>query len=168
MDKIRRGKDLIVRWSFFNSSGHPYVLDKNILSLYVSSSFGKSKVNDFDVIGNVVEWIFKGSNQQYLGDYSLELIENDGSDNMQTLDVVDAFALVSNSRQESSSLTQISTYHNVNISSKLITGVEIVDQFIDFSVDDAMYLNLTYMSASKGFNLDFELTDDGHLTLRNI
>jgi hypothetical protein len=101
MNRVRRGKDFKVLWSFFDFEGKPYLLDKTLLTLYVSNSFDRFEVTDFSVEENTITWIFRGKDQKALGDYTLELIQNNGTEGMIPIDSVDAFTLVQYSRDES-------------------------------------------------------------------
>ena len=101
MNRVRRGKDFKVLWSFFDYNGEPYQLDKTFLTLYVSNSFDRFEVTDFSVEENTITWIFRGKDQKALGDYTLELIQNNGTEGMIPIDSVDAFTLVQYSRDES-------------------------------------------------------------------
>lgn len=96
MIAIRKGNDFEVRWSIFSDPGKtiPYDLTGRNLSLYLSNAYGVIDAGKFDVQGNVLRWIFYGKDQRQSGAYTLTLVENDGADNMHTVDVCRAFRLV--------------------------------------------------------------------------
>lgn len=96
MKKIRIGNDIRVLWSIFDAQGNPYNdIDKEKAKLYYTTFSNKVNIPDFKIInGNVIEWNFRGREQETLGEYILTLVVNDGEDGMITLDHSKAFRLV--------------------------------------------------------------------------
>ena len=98
MKAIRKGNDIKIMWSIFMKDGTnniPYILQGKNLTLYVlSPNLSVTKITDFNIDGNVLIWTFKGKEQSKSGSYKLTLVENDGEDEMRTLDRCNAFCLV--------------------------------------------------------------------------
>lgn len=102
--RIRIGKDFTVRWRiFFSEDGVlvPYDCTGKDLTLCLDSPYKRTKVEDFTVEENLIEWTFKGKDQKSTGSYRLVLIENQGKDGMLTVDTCEAFKLVAHSCEES-------------------------------------------------------------------
>lgn len=100
MEKIRRGNDIEVLWAIYAGEGvneSPYNLEGKNLSLYLNGPLGRSEVYNFEVKQHVIRWMFWGKEQRNLGNYSLELVENEGKEGMHTVDECDAFSLVKRS-----------------------------------------------------------------------
>ena len=97
MEKIRKGNDITVLWKIYAVSGgteRPYDLSGRNLTLYLRSPFGKEKVQSYSIEANTIRFTFYGKNQVHTGEYTLTLVENEGRENMQTVDECKAFALV--------------------------------------------------------------------------
>lgn len=167
MNRIRIGKDFKVRWSLFYKNGDPHVLESEKLILRLVSPFGKAEVDGFTVNGNLIGWTFRGRDQKYIGKYALELVEKNGIDGMLTVDTVDAFELVAHTFQESLGDDGNVSVDTIELVSGITNGIDVIDQFLDFEIDDNMHLNLTYISSNSGMDLNFQLTEDGYLTVDN-
>lgn len=100
-NNVRIGKDFTIRWALFTSEGEPYAINKEAAILRIYSPYGVKEAIGFIVSGNVIEWVFKGKDQKHLGDYTIELVENNGKDGMLSVDSVDAFTLVAHTNEES-------------------------------------------------------------------
>ena len=97
MEKIRKGNDITVLWKIYAVSGgteKPYDLSGRNLTLYLRSPFGKEKVQSYSIETNTIRFTFYGKDQVHTGEYTLTLVENEGRENMQTVDECKAFALV--------------------------------------------------------------------------
>jgi hypothetical protein len=97
MDKIRIGNDIEILWAIYaeqEGKQVPYDLTGRKLTLYVSNQLATWKVDNFEVSENAIRWIFLGKDQKHIGAYTLTLIENEGMENMHTVDVCNAFRLV--------------------------------------------------------------------------
>lgn len=97
MEKIRKGNDITVLWKIYAVSGgteKPYDLSGRNLTLYLRSPFGKEKVQSYSIEANTIRFTFYGKDQVHTGEYTLTLVENEGRENMQTVDECKAFALV--------------------------------------------------------------------------
>ena len=104
MRKIRKGKDIVVRWSIFRNvdgSREPYSIDQQTAELRIMPPVGEIIVADeVSINGNEIIWTFRGKNQVHPGIYNLILVEKDGKAGMLTVDTCKAFALVSHSCEE--------------------------------------------------------------------
>jgi len=102
---IRIGNDITVKWriSILTPDGtyQDYTLDGRKLTLYLGNHAGKARMYDFSVDGNVLTWIFRGKDQKSTGRYYLTLVENEGQDNMHTVDSCEVFCLTAESRKAS-------------------------------------------------------------------
>ena len=94
MKDERIGNDINVIWSILQAEEQPLNLERYNCTLYLKNSFGKTKVNDFKIEGNVILWTFKGKDQKSLGKHSLTLILNEGMDDMHTTDACNLVNLV--------------------------------------------------------------------------
>lgn len=134
--RIRIGKDFTVRWRIFRREGGtllPYDCTGKDLTLCLDSPYTRTKIEDFTVEGNLIEWTFKGMDQKSVGSYRLVLIENQGRDGMLTVDTCDAFELVAHSCEEylaaetpaavdADALSSLVETTTVDLESSFITG----------------------------------------------
>ena len=72
----------------------PLVIENHALKLYLVHRYGKKRVSDFSVEGNVLSWTFYGKDQKHTGVYSLTLVVNEGDSNMITVDACRFLTLV--------------------------------------------------------------------------
>ena len=93
MRKIRKGKDISVRWPIL-TNGEPLSLDGRDLTLFIKSQYNVAKQLDFSTEDNIVVFTFAGTEQQMLGTYKLTLWENYGKAGQTAVDCCDAFTLV--------------------------------------------------------------------------
>jgi hypothetical protein len=100
-NKVRIGKDFTIRWALLTSEGEPYAINADAAILRIYSPYGAKEAIGFIVSGNIIEWVFKGKDQKHLGDYTIELVENNGQDGMVSVDFVEAFTLVAHTNEES-------------------------------------------------------------------
>ena len=100
-NKVRIGKDFTIRWALLTSEGEPYAINADASILRIYSPYGAKDAIGFIVSGNIIEWVFKGKDQKHLGDYTIELVENNGRDGMVSVDSEDAFTLVAHTNEES-------------------------------------------------------------------
>lgn len=97
MKTIRIGNDLTVRWSIFIKTDEgraQYDLEGRDLTLKVQDYYRTQEIREFSVSGNELIWMFRGKDQRAVGTYKLTLVENEGKNNMHTIDVAKAFELV--------------------------------------------------------------------------
>ena len=150
MNKIRRGKDFKVIWSFFDCDGKPYLLEREFLTMYAVNSFCTFEVTDFTVDGNTVIWLFRGKDQKNLGDYTLELVKNNGEEGMIPIETVDAFTLVQYTRDEARC-----DCGNVKVEDVTINSSLDIDTIASLSIDTA--LSTTSNNAIANFVVTREL-----------
>lgn len=93
MVKIRIGNDIPIRWAV-TRCGVPEDFAGKSLKLYMRTAYSETEVTDFAVNGNVISWTFPGAQQKATGTYTFTLIENEGLDDMATVDACDALKLV--------------------------------------------------------------------------
>ena len=94
MKRIRKGKDISVRWPIL-TNGEPESLDGRDLTLFVKSQYNVAKQVEFTTEDNIVLFTFYGTEQQMLGGYQLTLWENYCKQGQTAVDCCDAFELVS-------------------------------------------------------------------------
>ena len=94
---IRKGNDIEIKWAIYTGSGInmiPYNLEGKPVTAYFKTKYGKIPAKNISVTGHIVEFFFYGKDQNYIGPYSIELIENEGNIGMHTVDECKAFELV--------------------------------------------------------------------------
>lgn len=94
MKTYRLGNTITIRWTISLANGEPFTLNPETVELVAIAPHHSMIIDDFTVESNVLTWIFKGSEQKYLGPYTLTLIQNRGKVDMVTVDICEAFALV--------------------------------------------------------------------------
>lgn len=94
MKKIRIGNDIKIEWSIFKKSGGVFLLEGLDLIVSLKDKFGRKKIDDFVISGNVIKWTFPGKDQRRTGIYSLELVINNGAEGMITTDACQFVHLV--------------------------------------------------------------------------
>ena len=93
MVRIRIGNDIPIRWAV-TRCGVPEDFAGKSLKLYMRTAYSETEVTDFSVSGNVLSWTFPGAAQKATGTYTFTLVENEGLDDMATIDACDALKLV--------------------------------------------------------------------------
>jgi hypothetical protein len=98
-DRIRKGNDIGVSWAIFADAENqvPYDLTGRRLTMYLTNRYGTSPISGFKTEGHIVKWTYYGKDQKQLGPYTLTLVENEGNENMHTVDFCKAFVLVARS-----------------------------------------------------------------------
>lgn len=99
MRLFRIGKTLKIRWSIL-SVGTPEPLTGRDLTLEISSGNRVRATLPFVADGNVAEAVFQGTDQRYVGPYTVTMWENLGKEGQTVVDRCDAFCLVSRSCEE--------------------------------------------------------------------
>ena len=125
MEKVRIGNDLQILWGIYAGEGvdmRPYDLTGKNLKLYANTGSKRFAVNKFTTEGNIVKWLFQGKSQKILGTYSLELVENEGLDDMHTVDECKAFALVKCSCATGGDSESYVTLISLQLSSRINVG----------------------------------------------
>lgn len=96
--KIRIGNDIKITWSIKSKDNLDYVLEGKNIDVRMCRVLDDTPIPvDFDVVGNAVTFWFYGKDQTKLGVYGLVLVENEGREDMHTVDSCDAFQLVARS-----------------------------------------------------------------------
>lgn len=93
MVRIRIGNDIPIRWAV-TRCGVPEDFTGKSLKLYMRTAYSETEVTDFAVNGNVISWTYPGAAQKATGTYTFTLVENEGLDDMATVDACDALKLV--------------------------------------------------------------------------
>lgn len=94
MKNTRKGNDINVAWKILKN-GNPFSLMGKDITIYLKSPFGKEKIKDFSVTGNIINWTFFGKDQKHSGEYGLELVINENEVGMITTDKCGFVNLVS-------------------------------------------------------------------------
>lgn len=104
MKSIRIGNDIIVRW-FIYKNGQPADLAAvaRHISVILSCRGEERRINDYVIDGNCITFTFYGRDQKKSGAYRLTYVENEGLENMHTVDSCDAFILVDSSQKSGGS-----------------------------------------------------------------
>lgn len=97
MEKIRYGNDITFRWTV-KRDGQPEDFSKAItLRLLMRGTSSTVEVKNYKIDGSTITWLFAGKDQRGPSTYSLTLIENEGLDNMFTVDKCEVLQLASSS-----------------------------------------------------------------------
>jgi hypothetical protein len=197
MKKIRIGNTLELNWEVFIGEGEdivPYDLTGKDLSVYLINAFCRTKVENFTTNGNILMFTWEGKDQRYAGMYQLTLIENEGKEDMRTLDESDAFELVRCSCMEDED--NEGAVEEVTLSSKFEAlrlypivpeigengnwfiegkdtgkpargegGSAVEIAYVSFNVNGLMELVMNYSYEDEVTIPDFSLDEDGYLTL---
>lgn len=102
MEKKRIGKTLKIRWAIL-TGGEPESLAGRDLTLEISSGNRVRTTLSFVADGNVAAFVFEGSEQRYVGPYTVTMWENLGKEGQTVVDRCDAFCLVARSCEEAES-----------------------------------------------------------------
>uniref|UniRef100_UPI004057B2C6 hypothetical protein n=1 Tax=Alistipes sp. TaxID=1872444 RepID=UPI004057B2C6 len=92
MHRFRIGNDIGLRWAVFYG-GVPYDLTGKAISIKASTIYGEEPIEGYTVEGNIIRWVFKGSDQKRLGVYTLTLTA-EGVGSRVVIDECKAFELV--------------------------------------------------------------------------
>lgn len=100
MRSYRIGKTLKIRWGIL-TGGKSEPLSGRDLRLEIATGSRFRRNVPFEADGSVAEFLFQGSEQRYVGAYTLTMWENRGKENQTVVDRCDAFCLVACSCEES-------------------------------------------------------------------
>lgn len=117
--KVRIGNDIHITWTLKNSEGEPYILSGHDFKVYLQTGSKKILVPDPVVNYNVLYFTSYGKDQQYIGEYNLLLVENNGRVEMLTYDVKAAFELVAHSWETDTIAAQSIIIESTAIDSEL-------------------------------------------------
>lgn len=98
MYKVRVGNDINIQWRIFRNDS-PEDFAGKTLRLLMRGTSQTIEVRDYVLEGNVVKWEYKGKDQRGPSTFTFTLIENEGKDDMFTIDKCDVLRLVSCSCQ---------------------------------------------------------------------
>lgn len=100
MKSYRIGKTLKIRWGIL-TGGKSEPLSGRDLRLEIATGSRFRRNVSFEADGSVAEFVFQGSEQRYVGAYTVTMWENRGKENQTVVDRCDAFCLVACSCEES-------------------------------------------------------------------
>lgn len=123
-DRIRKGNDIGVSWAIFADAENqvPYDLTGRRLTMYLTNRYGTSPISGFKTEGHIVKWTYYGKDQKQLGPYTLTLVENEGKDNMHTVDACNAFRLVARSCEATKGDENKVELVHLGLSSEMLVG----------------------------------------------
>lgn len=98
MYKVRVGNDINIQWRIFRNDS-PEDFAGKTLRLLMRGTSQTIEVRDYVLEGNVIKWEYKGKDQRGPSTFTFTLIENEGKDDMFTIDKCDVLRLVSCSCQ---------------------------------------------------------------------
>lgn len=100
MRSYRIGKTLKIRWGIL-TGGKSEPLSGRDLRIEIATGSRFRRNVPFEADDSVAEFLFQGSEQRYVGAYTLTMWENRGKENQTVVDRCDAFCLVACSCEES-------------------------------------------------------------------
>lgn len=100
MRSYRIGKTLKIRWGIL-TGGKSEPLSGRDLRLEIATGSRFRRNVPFEADDSVAEFLFQGSEQRYVGAYTLTMWENRGKENQTVVDRCDAFCLVACSCEDS-------------------------------------------------------------------
>lgn len=99
MIKIRKGKDIVFRWSIL-TNGNALPLSGRNLTLEIITPYGRRIAMNYQTDGNTIIFKFRGTEHTMLGVHGITLWENKGEDGQTAVDISNAFALVRTTEEE--------------------------------------------------------------------
>ena len=99
MKRIRIGKDICIRWEI-TTDGAAIPLEGRNLIVEIKSPFRVVRNIPFRVDGNTIIMTYYGTEQKWVGEYSVTLWENKGKQGQNVVDAINAFELVKTSPEE--------------------------------------------------------------------
>lgn len=147
MEKKRIGNTLKIRWAIL-TGGEPEPLAGRDLTLEISSGNRVRTTLSFVADGNVAAFVFEGSEQRYVGPYTVTMWENLGKEGQTVVDRCDAFCLVARSCEE------------VESGSAEDQGLEIESLDLGTSNFEAGVPGASAYELFKKYNPDSELTEE--------
>lgn len=99
MKRIRIGKDIRIRWEI-TTDGAAIPLEGRDLLVEIKTPFRVVSNIPFSVDGNTLILTYYGTEQKWVGKYSVTLWENKGKQGQNVVDTVNAFELVKTSPEE--------------------------------------------------------------------
>lgn len=93
MLNVEIGNSIVIEWKI-SRNGQEEDFTGKALKLYIVDGYNKMPIENIEIKGNILRFGFAAKDQKRTGKYGLELIENDGSENMSTIRLCHAFCLV--------------------------------------------------------------------------
>ena len=137
MKTIRLGNDVQINW-YITRFGKPEDFTGKNLTVKLIDKIGNEQVFDYEIDGNRITGIFYGKDQSTNGVYRLLLVENDGKEDMVSLDYIDAFCLSNKMKNQTS--------NGSDTTSTINTEVEEYESKIDLEQDLFLYAKKTYVN----------------------
>ena len=137
MKTIRLGNDVQINW-YITRFGSPEDFTGKNLTVKLIDKLGNEQVFEYEIEGNRITGIFFGKDQSTNGVYRLLLVENDGKEDMVSLDYIDAFCLSNKMKNQTS--------NGSDTTSTINTEVEEYESQIDLEQDLFLYAKKTYVN----------------------
>lgn len=137
MKTIRLGNDVQINW-YITRFGEPEDFTGKNLTVKLIDKLGNEQVFEYEIYGNRITGIFFGKDQSTNGVYRLLLVENDGKEDMVSLDYIDAFCLSNKMKNQTS--------NGSDTTSTINTDVEEYESKIDLEQDLFLYAKKTYVN----------------------
>ena len=137
MKTIRLGNDVQINW-YITRFGSPEDFTGKNLTVKLIDKLGNEQVFEYEIYGNRITGIFFGKDQSTNGVYRLLLVENDGEEDMVSLDYIDAFCLSNKMKNQTS--------NGSDTTSTINTEVEEYESQIDLEQDLFLYAKKTYVN----------------------
>lgn len=137
MKTIRLGNDVQINW-YITRFGKPEDFTGKNLTVKLIDKLGNEQVFGYEIEGNRITGIFFGKDQSTNGVYRLLLVENDGEEDMVSLDYIDAFCLSNKMKNQTS--------NGSDTTSTINTEVEEYESKIDLEQDLFLYAKKTYVN----------------------
>lgn len=108
--------------------------------MYLTNRYGTSPISGFKTEGHIVKWTYYGKDQKQLGPYTLTLVENEGNENMHTVDFCKAFVLVARSCEATKGDENKVELVHLDLSSEMLVGASSikVDDELDEDSENAI------------------------------
>lgn len=137
MKTIRLGNDVQINW-YITRFGEPEDFTGKKLAVKLIDKLGNEQVFEYEIQCNRITGIFYGKDQSTNGVYRLLLVENDGEEDMVSLDYIDAFCLSNKMKNQTS--------NGSDTTSTINTEVEEYESKIDLEQDLFLYAKKTYVN----------------------
>ena len=137
MKTIRLGNDVQINW-YITRFGSPEDFTGKNLTVKLIDKLGNEQVFEYEIYGNRITGIFYGKDQSTNGVYRLLLVENDGKEDMVSLDYIDAFCLSNKMKNQTS--------NGSDTTSTINTEVEEYESQINLEQDLFLYAKKTYVN----------------------
>nr|DAW20820.1 MAG TPA: hypothetical protein [Caudoviricetes sp.] len=99
MIKIRKGKDIVFRWSIL-TNGNALPLQGRDLTLEIVNPYGRRTALAYQTDGNTIVFKFRGTEHTMLGVHGITLWENKDEEGQTAVDISKAFELVRTTEEE--------------------------------------------------------------------